>query len=373
QCRNNCALPVCGDGLINGDEACDDGNRVSSDACTAQCQPARCGDGFVRLGLEVDDEGFEACDDGNNAEDDACRNNCVEAACGDEVVRVDLIEGDEGFEACDDGNDLQTDACLNDCIDAACGDGFVHEGTEACDDGNDVQTDACLVGCIEATCGDNLVHEGVEECDDGNQENNDECSELCEVQGLGEVEGLPGLSCKAILDAGASRGDGAYWIDPDGVGNLGAFQVTCDMDDGGWTLIDHNMEARTQRQGCEDPGCHNIPVTYTPPLAQILALIDDQSTECRQYLLWECKGSGIWENNSNGGNQYTWWHDRNDSRVNDWPGGNTDACDTNDEVWRQNGGHITDRNQLPVRRLRHGDTTAPTEEGYHTLGKLYCR
>lgn len=45
-------------------------------------------------------------------------------------------------------------------------------------------------------------------------------------------------SCKAILDAGASTGNGVYTIDPDGTGGNAPFQAYCNMtyDGGGWTM-----------------------------------------------------------------------------------------------------------------------------------------
>ncbi len=65
----------CGDGAVQGLEACDDGNAINTDACTDQCALARCGDSFVQEG--------EACDDGNISDRDACTNACVVATCGD--------------------------------------------------------------------------------------------------------------------------------------------------------------------------------------------------------------------------------------------------------------------------------------------------
>ena len=47
-------------------------------------------------------------------------------------------------------------------------------------------------------------------------------------------------------------------------------------------------------------------------------------------------------------------------------------CDKNDNVWREDSGILTDKNNLPVRQMRFSDTTSVTEEEYHTLGKLKC-
>ena len=69
-------------------------------------------------------EGSEACDDGNLNDNDGCLNSCALASCGDGIVRVDVDSQTEGFEACDDGNALNTDGCLATCRLPGCGDGF---------------------------------------------------------------------------------------------------------------------------------------------------------------------------------------------------------------------------------------------------------
>ncbi len=171
-------------------------------------------------------------------------------------------------------------------------------------------------------------------------------------------------SCKAILDAAPGSQNGDYQIDPNGGDTDDSITVFCDMDGGGWTQINHDREARTHRINCEPQGCHDIPVTYPYPMDQITALIDNGS--CKQYLLWECYGSGLWT----GGNNYGFFYGRG-NQESYWPGGTAD-CDLNDNVWRQSGGDVTIGSDLPVTRMRFGDTTDP-ENGFHTLGKLLCR
>ncbi len=48
---------ACGNGVKEGAEECDDGNRNNNDSCTNTCRNARCGDGYVRTGVEMCDAG----------------------------------------------------------------------------------------------------------------------------------------------------------------------------------------------------------------------------------------------------------------------------------------------------------------------------
>ncbi|MSP92426.1 MAG: DUF4215 domain-containing protein [Myxococcales bacterium] len=62
-------LALCGNGVLNVGEECDDSNLTKTDACTDVCKKAKCGDGIVQAGVET-------CDDGNEIDGDACPKTC---------------------------------------------------------------------------------------------------------------------------------------------------------------------------------------------------------------------------------------------------------------------------------------------------------
>ena len=153
---------VCGDGIVEAPEACDDGNDVDADACTNTCTLATCGDGIVALG--------EACDDGNEVDDDACSDACVPASCGDGAVQTG--------EQCDEGG-ADTPNCDVDCSFPSCGDGHPNLAFgEACDAGGDAES--CDEDCTEVACGDGHVNAAAGEgCEDGDLDGGDACSATC--------------------------------------------------------------------------------------------------------------------------------------------------------------------------------------------------
>ncbi len=98
--------PICGDGMVEGDEVCDDGvNDGGYGGCSDDCSEfgPSCGDS------EVTDE--ETCDDGvNDGSYGGCTDECAFAAfCGDGVV-------DDGDELCDEGDENENGlGCNVDC------------------------------------------------------------------------------------------------------------------------------------------------------------------------------------------------------------------------------------------------------------------
>jgi len=218
---------VCGDGVKEAKEQCDQGSQNSNtqpDACRTNCALARCGDGVL------DPLNAELCDKGglnSNTVPNACRTNCKKASCGDGVIDLsETCDGGldctpdctkkpqpvqqlcgngkiDGAEKCDDRNQKSGDGCSSTCTIEArkpvCGNGRIEKG-ELCDDGaanSDTLPDHCRLTCKHPVCGDHIVDAG-EQCDDGNLEQRDFCMNSC----------LPTLCGNGIVEADEQCDDG---------------------------------------------------------------------------------------------------------------------------------------------------------------------
>jgi fibro-slime domain-containing protein len=242
---------MCGNGVLDQSEQCDDGNTIPGDCCDATCKlesncacispipplspphqvcqsTISCGNGSV--------EGNEACDDGNKTSGDGCDQNCnietgytcpaTGGACILAVNPCGNAKIDPG-EECDDGDTESGNGCSANCkiengyvcptpgqkckLKAYCGDGIVsYAYGETCDDGNTTSNDGCSSTCkieqywacptagspctYDVKCGDKRIT-GPETCDDGNTVSNDGCSATCQLES-GYACPIVGAKCK---------------------------------------------------------------------------------------------------------------------------------------------------------------------------------
>ena len=63
------ANAICGDGVPDPGEQCDDSNLIDDDGCDSNCTTTGCGNNITTTG--------ETCDDGNLISGDGCSSECV--------------------------------------------------------------------------------------------------------------------------------------------------------------------------------------------------------------------------------------------------------------------------------------------------------
>ncbi len=167
---------ACGDGVLDDDEACDDGNTGDGDGCHGDCLFIE--QGFVcKPGVDGAPQScipFNKCGDGVVSFPEQCDDGALEAGDGcDSTCKLEV-----GFKCT--GEPSQCEA-------TECGDGIV-EGTEMCEPGLDqgctsqcqFAPDCSGEGACTSACGDGIVLN--EACDDGNALPGDGCDENCEIE-----------------------------------------------------------------------------------------------------------------------------------------------------------------------------------------------
>jgi serine protease len=196
------ALAECGNNTTESSEACDDGNEVGGDGCSADCRSDEsCGNGTT------DSVTGEICDDGNTAAGDGCSADCAsDETCGNGVADVSI------GEECDDGNTSDGDGCRADCSsEDICGNSVVDTDVgEQCDDGNVSGGDGCSADCSSnETCGNGVVDDS-EECD-GESVDGEDCAADCTLDCDDCEDDEETLVC-ACTTPGSSPRSGAAWL-----------------------------------------------------------------------------------------------------------------------------------------------------------------
>ncbi|XP_038122350.1 neurexin-4 isoform X1 [Culex quinquefasciatus] len=204
------------------------------------------------------------------------------------------------------------------------------------------------------------------------------------------------LSCQAYKNVNTVQSRTMINIDVDGSGPLAPFPVTCEFYSDGRviTVLSHSSEHTTRVDGFSEAGSFEQNIIYEADLPQIEALLN-RSQSCWQRLNYACRSSRLFNSPSDPENfrPYSWWVSRHNQPMDYWAGALPGSrkcecgilgtcvdptkwcnCDSNSLEWQEDGGEIREKEYLPVKALRFGDTGTPADEklGRYTLGALKC-
>lgn len=206
------------------------------------------------------------------------------------------------------------------------------------------------------------------------------------------------LSCQAYKNVQSVQQRANIMIDVDGSGPLDPFDVTCEFYSDGRvvTVLSHSKEQTTVVDGFQEPGSFEQNIAYEASLPQIEALLN-RSQSCWQRLSYQCRGSRLFNTPIDDNAQFrpfSWWVSRHNQAMDYWAGGLPGSrkcecgiqgscsdptkwcnCDnSNWNEWQEDSGDIREKEFLPVKAVRFGDTGTPLDEklGRYTLGALMC-
>ncbi|XP_066998735.1 neurexin-4 [Anabrus simplex] len=205
------------------------------------------------------------------------------------------------------------------------------------------------------------------------------------------------LSCVAYKNTNAVGQQAEVSIDVDGSGPLRPFPVTCRFYADGRVLTEvaHKNMQITPVDGFQDPGSFVQDILYEANMMQIEALIN-RSRTCHQRLQYQCRQSRLFNSPQAEGQEFrpfAWWVSRSNQKMDYWGGALPGShkcecgimgqcvdptkwcnCDAGFESWQEDSGDIGEKEFLPVKQLRFGDTGNPVDEkeGRYMLGPLLC-
>lgn len=180
--------PACGDGIINGDETCDDGGE--SLTCDDDCTAVSCGDSNINAAAG------EECDDGSaNGSANQCTLTCKKTYCGDGVLQTP--NGNGQSEICEPALD---GTCSNSCTPAA-GVGGTTTITSSSSSSRRSSSSASRLP-PPPNCGNGVLETSKgEQCDDGIYNGlSPTCDRWCQKQfcGNGILEPASGEECEPL-------------------------------------------------------------------------------------------------------------------------------------------------------------------------------
>ncbi|HLC78332.1 MAG TPA: DUF4215 domain-containing protein, partial [Candidatus Nanoarchaeia archaeon] len=233
----SCTTISCGNGIVEGDEECDDGNTNNTDLCSNACKIIACHNN-LECGANFNSSNFcignnvtqnqttiichypgqanSYCSNSTiNVINETCSNECNNGICTKSVCGNGITQSGEECDYGLDNGEMCVPSyegfcfwCTSQCDyeeenGPECGDGQVNVPYEQCDDGNNVNDDQCSNEClINPYCGDGLLNQDWEECDDGNLVDGDGCDAECFVEG-----------CNKNSDCGTDFYSNNYCID----------------------------------------------------------------------------------------------------------------------------------------------------------------